>query len=264
MIIIGERINGMFRDVRSAIKNKDPKPIQELAKKQTECGAHYLDVNVGPAAPSKEQPDVMGWMIDAIQEVVDTPLALDNPKFDTIKVNIDRCKKPPLINSTKCGAMLQDYIGLAVEKKSGLIALTMDESGVPNDTDGRVMHAATAVQAAMDGGLPMSDLFVDPIILPVNVDEKLPSQVLQAIEQIGLLSAEKPHIVLGLSNVSQGTKERRLINRIYLALAVSRGLDAAIIDPMDEDLVNAAITAELLMGQHIYCDSFLSAYRARE
>ena len=109
----------------------------------------------------------------------------------------------------------------------------------------------------------MDDLYVDPIVLPVKASQAGPGVVLECIKQFSVLSDPPPHIIIGLSNLSQGSADRKLINRTFLAIAVGVGLDAAILDPLDTELMDATITAEMLMNRAIYSDSFLKAYRQR-
>jgi 5-methyltetrahydrofolate corrinoid/iron sulfur protein methyltransferase len=256
MLIIGERINGMFQDVKKAIQTKDKTIIQNLARRQVAAGAQVLDVNVGPA--SSDQIGTMKWLVEIIQEVVDVTLALDSSKPAVIKEAIGLCKKPVFINSTTAQKEKLDVLlSLAVEKEASLIGLTMDEKGIPRDADSRAEMAVKIVTEAAEKGLPMERLYLDPIILPCNVAQAQALQVLETIRQIKILASPPPRTVLGLSNVSQGTPHRPLINRIYLVMAMAAGLDAAIVDPMDRELMEAAITAELLLNKTIYCDSFL-------
>ena len=114
---------------------------------------------------------------------------------------------------------------------------------------------------AMEGGLDIDRLYIDTIILPVNVSPKTPLVCLSAISQIRMFSDPSPHMVLGLSNVSQRCNNRGLINSTYLAMAMGHGLDAAIMDPLDTELMNTAITGDLLKEKMIYCDSYLEAAR---
>jgi len=116
------------------------------------------------------------------------------------------------------------------------------------------------VAAAAEAGIEMPEVFIDPVILPVNVTQVTPLHVMTAIQQVRLLSDPPPKTVLGLSNVSQGTAQRSLINRTYLVMATAAGLDAAIVDPMDTELMNAVITAELLLDKQVYCDDYIKAY----
>jgi 5-methyltetrahydrofolate corrinoid/iron sulfur protein methyltransferase len=115
----------------------------------------------------------------------------------------------------------------------------------------------------MEAGIPVEDIYLDPIILPVNVTQPQALEALESIREFKILSDPPPKTVVGLSNISQGTDKRNLINRIFLVMAIANGLDAAIVDPMDKELMDAVITAELLLNKHIYCDSFLDAYRKK-
>jgi 5-methyltetrahydrofolate corrinoid/iron sulfur protein methyltransferase len=259
MFVIGERINGMFKEVKRAVEARDKGAIQELARRQLAAGADALDVNVGPT--KGKAVDNMLWLIEAIQEVTDAPICVDTPKFDVMSEAVNACENPTIINSTKASVpQLDRFVPLAAETGSQLIALTLDETGVPRDVDGRVTMGATIVTKAMEHGLPVEDLFVDPVILPVNVAPKQPVAVMGAISQLKLISDPPPRFVLGLSNVSQNCKERSLLNRIYLAMCIGVGLNAAIMDAFDEDLMEAAITAEVLLEKQLYCDDYISAY----
>jgi 5-methyltetrahydrofolate corrinoid/iron sulfur protein methyltransferase len=269
MIAIGERINGMFEDVKKAIVAKDKAVIQDLAKRQSEAGADYLDVNVGTAADDQE--GTMQWLVETIQETCDTPLALDSQKINVLEagLKVARTDKGILLNSSPLNKksdeeILAKHVELAKGCNGSLIALTMDKEGVPQNVDRRVEIAAEIVETTMSLELPTDRLFIDPIVLPVNVPgaQEQPGYIMQAIAQIILLAEPRPHITVGLSNVSQGTTERSLINRTFLAMAMAAGLDSAIMDVFDEPLVDAAATAEILLSQQIYSDSFLKAYRA--
>ncbi|MBL7154036.1 MAG: dihydropteroate synthase [Phycisphaerae bacterium] len=269
MILIAERLNGMFTDVKEAIANKDKKIIQELAKKQTEAGATYLDVNVGTAAADQE--GTMQWLVESIQETCSTPLCLDSQKLDVIAAGLKviNADNGVLLNSTPLNKksdeeVFDKYMEMAdqVGPKANLIALTMDKNGVPQDTDNRVAIAAEIVSKAMEKGFDTQRLFIDPIVLPVKVPnaQVQPCNIMAAMDQIRYLADPAPHMTVGLSNLSQGASERSLINRVFLAMAMSRGLDSAIVDVFDTDLVNVVATTEMLMNKQIYSDSFLKVY----
>jgi 5-methyltetrahydrofolate corrinoid/iron sulfur protein methyltransferase len=269
MIIIAERINGMFKDVKQAIADKDKKIIQQLAKKQTEAGASYLDVNVGTAAADQE--GTMQWLVETIQETCSTPLCLDSQKPDVIAAGLKvvNAENGVILNSTPLNRksdeeIFDKYLEMANKAgpKASIITLTMDKNGVPQDIDTRVALAAEIVSKAMEKGFDPQCLFIDPIVLPVKVPnaQVQPGNILTAMEQIRLLSDPPPHMTVGLSNISQGASERSLINRIFLAMAVSRGLDSAIADVFDRDLMNVVATSDMLMNKQIYSDSFLKVY----
>jgi len=260
MITIGERINGMFTDVKNAIKNKDAKVVQELAQRQTDAGATYLDVNVGTAAA--DQLDAMKWLVEVIQEAVKTPIALDSQKLEVIKAGLEVIKNDVMINSAQGDPETLDiYMELAKKHNAALICLTMNKDGVPQNVDTRVEIAVTIVEKATEHGIDMNKIFIDPILLGVNVDQKQPAYMLEVFNQIKLLSDPPPHITVGLSNFSQGTKEKSLLNRTFLTMAITAGLDTALMDVLDKDLMDAAICSEMVMNKQIYSDSFLKAAR---
>jgi 5-methyltetrahydrofolate corrinoid/iron sulfur protein methyltransferase len=269
MILIAERLNGMFTDVKQAIADKDKKVIQGLAKKQTEAGATYLDVNVGTAAADQE--GTMQWLVETIQETCSTPLCLDSQKPGVIAAGLKvvNSENGLILNSTPLNKKTDEeifdkYIAMAEQAgpKASIIALTMDKNGVPQDIDSRVAIAAEIVSKAMEKGFDTQRLFIDPIILPVKVPnaQVQPGNILTAMDQIRYLADPPPHMTVGLSNLSQGATERSLINRVFLAMAMSRGLDSAIADVFDKDLMNVVATAEMLMNRQIYSDSFLKVY----
>jgi 5-methyltetrahydrofolate corrinoid/iron sulfur protein methyltransferase len=269
MILIAERLNGMFTDVKQAIAEKDKKVIQGLAKKQTEAGAAYLDVNVGTAAADQE--GTMQWLVETIQETCSTPLCLDSQKPGVIAAGLKvvNAENGLILNSTPLNKKTDEeifdtYIAMAEQAgpKASIIALTMDKNGVPQDIDARVAIAAEIVSKAMEKGFDTQRLFIDPIILPVKVPnaQVQPGNILTAMDQIRYLADPPPHMTVGLSNLSQGATERSLINRVFLAMAMSRGLDSAIADVFDKDLMNVVATAEMLMNKQIYSDSFLKVY----
>ena len=271
MILIGERINGMFSDVKQAIADKNKQVIQDLAKQQTEAGATYLDVNVGTAAADQE--GTMQWLVEAIQETCSTPLSLDSqkPKVIAAGLKVLNAKAGAILNSTPLNKksdeeVFDKYIAMAEQAgpRVNVITLTMDKNGVPQDTDTRVALAAEIVSKAMEKGFNTQRLFIDPIVLPVKVPnaQAQPGNILTAMEQIRLLADPPPHMTVGLSNISQGAKERSLINSVFLAMAASHGLDSAIADVLDESFMNVVAAAEVLMNKQIYSDSFVKAYLA--
>ncbi|OGW83703.1 MAG: methyltetrahydrofolate--corrinoid methyltransferase [Omnitrophica bacterium RIFCSPLOWO2_01_FULL_45_10] len=262
MIIIGELINGMYKDVAKAIANREEDVIQRLAADQAAEGANFLDVNTGPY--SKSPKEDMKWLVESIQKKVDIPLALDSTKLDVIEEGLKLVKRRAIINSTNADDDKMDKVFMLAKKYNAqAIGLTMDKSGVPNNKDKRLELAAKILAKSIDYGLKAEDIYLDPIVLPVNVAQTQGAEVLESIREFRLLSDPMPNTVIGLSNVSQGTNLRSLVNRTFLVMAIANGLTAAIMDPLDKELVDASITAELILNKHIYCDSFLNAYRKR-
>lgn len=261
MIIISERINGMFKAVRNAIMEKDAAAIQRIAREQIAMGADVLDVNVGPA--SSDKAGAMQWLVETIQEVTDKPLCLDTPIPGVMEAALKVCDNPRIINSTNGEKeKLDALLPLAAEYDAEIIGLAMDAKGIPRDASGRTEIALQILASAMEHGIEPDRLYIDPVVLPVNAVQQQAPNTLKALNEIRILSDPPPKTVVGLSNISQGSQMRSLLNRIYLVMCVANGLDAAIVDPADRELVDAAITADLLMNKAIYADDFLKAYRA--
>ena len=262
MIAVAERINGMFKDVRKAIQKKDAAVIADLAQRQTAQGAKYLDINVGTAAADQEA--AMRWLVECVQAACKTPIALDSQKLPVIQAGLAVCDgRPVMINSCSGDPEKLDvYMPLAVQHNASLVALALNVDGVPQNVDTRVEIAMTIVAKAMEHGLDPTKVFIDPIILPVTVDQKQPLYICEVIKQIKtVLCDPAPNTIVGLSNISQGTSMRPLINRTCLVMLQAYGLDAAIIDVLDTEIMDATISADVLMNKFIYSDSYLKSAR---
>ena len=260
MIIIGERINGMFKKVREAIQKKDPAFIQDLALRQVKAGAGVLDINVGTA--SADPVTDMVWLVRTVQAVTKVTLSIDSARHDSLEAGLAAVKGSRMLNSTTGKAEdLEKLLPLAAKYDASVVALTIDEEGVPATTDKRVEIAATILARAMDKGVGVDKLYIDPITLPVNCAQDQPLRVFAALDQFRMLSDPAPHMCIGLSNISQRLKEHQLLNRTFLIMCMAHGLDSAILDPLDEELMRATVTAEMLCNKFIYADSFLGSTR---
>jgi 5-methyltetrahydrofolate corrinoid/iron sulfur protein methyltransferase len=268
MQIFSERINGMYRDVRGAINEKEKSVVQELVREQVAGGADVMDINLGPTKGDPVENFV--WLAETVAEATDRPISLDSAKPDVLvgavpKVHAALPERKLVINSsTSTPDVMAKLIPVAVENGAGIIGLTMDQDGVPSDVEKRVECGAMFLMEAMAAGLTPDDVYLDPIILPVNVAPKQPLIVMEAIRQLSMVNDPAPHFILGLSNVSQKCLMNHLINRTYLVMAISAGLDAAIMDAGDKDLVEAAVSAEVLMEKHLYSDDYLKAWRMQK
>ncbi len=259
MIFIGERINAGFKDIKAAIQNKDGDVIREWAKKQADCGANYIDVNLGTAS---NKPEDLVWMIEQVQAEVDLSISIDNNKPTMIREAISVCNKPPLINSTTAEEeRLDELLPIAAEHGASIIGLVMDESGSPKSADKRVETAGKIIAKIMEYDMSPEQLFLDPIVMPLKFMQDQATEILNAASQFQLFSDPPCHIVCGLSNISNGTKHKKLINRTFAVMMVANGMDAVIMDVCDEELMNAVLTAELVMNKSIYADSYLEAFK---
>ena len=264
MFVIGERINGMFKDIGDAILAKDPQPVRAMAEKQLAAGADALDINVGTRVPKPERGAAMEWLVDSVREVTTVPLSIDSPSLVIVRAGLAKAcaKGRGIINSTTGQqGKVEEVMKLAHEFSAGIVGLSIDEKGVAATADAKLEIGMRIIAAAAEAGVPTEDVYLDPIILPVNCNQSAPGIVMETISQFKMLSDPAPHIVIGLSNLSQGASERSLINRTFLVMAIGAGLDASIHDPLDEELTNAMVTAELLLNKSIYSDSYLAAYR---
>ncbi len=279
MQIIGEKINIITKYIAKAVDEKDPKPIQELAKKQVAGGATHLDVNIGPARKSGHE--TMEWLVNIIQEVVDVPLCLDTTNHAAIEAGLRVHRGKAIINSTSAAReRMETMFPLAAEYNADIIGLALAGRGMPGSTEERCTLAMDVIAGAAEFGVDPENLYLDPIVLAVNGMQEHAMPILEAIEMFGSLNEPPVKTVVGLSNISNGAPEemRAILNRTYLVMAMQRGLTSAICDP-DEDrlmeLVNKAEnmgnnivledilnqdelkTVEVLKGNILYCHSYL-------
>lgn len=262
MFIIGELINGMYQNIGKAIKAKNKTVIQECALAQLKAGADALDLNCGPA--SRQPISDIQWLVESVQEVTDKPLALDSSKPAVIDSGLKVIKNKVIINSTTADPeKLELLVPLAKKHQAKLIGLTISTKGIPQNKDQRLELAATIVAYCSEQGFPIEDLYLDPIVLPVNVAQAQMQDILESIREFKIISEPSPKTIVGLSNVSQGSSLRSLINATFVTMAIACGLDAAILDPQDKELMDAVITANLILNREIYCDSYLEAYRKK-
>jgi len=268
MIIFSERINGMYRDVRGAINDKNKAIVQQLAREQVDGGADVIDINLGPTKGDPAENFV--WLARTVQEVTDKPLSLDSAKPDLLVQVVPKVKQALpdtklVINSSTAAPENMDKLSpLAAANGAGIIGLTMDQEGVPGNVEKRVECGAAFLVQALEAGLAPEDIYLDPIILPVNVAPKQPWNVMEAIRQLALVNDPPPRFIIGLSNVSQKCLMNHLLNRTYLVMCIAAGLNAAIMDAADRDLVEALISAEVLMDKHLYSDDYVKAWRMQK
>lgn len=259
MILIGERINAGFKDIKAAIGDNNADVIKDWARKQAAGKADYIDVNMGTASNKAE---TLCWMIEQVQSVVDLPISIDNNKPAIIKEAIKVCNKPPLVNSTTAvDEKLDEMLPIIAEHSASFIGLVMDEDGTPKSADKRIENAGKIIAKAMEHGIPTDHVFLDPIIMPVKHMQDQCKEILNAASQFHLFADPPCHVVCGLSNAASGTTHKKLINRTFAAMLIASGLDAIILNVLDDELVNTILTAELIMNRSIFADSYIEAFR---
>jgi 5-methyltetrahydrofolate corrinoid/iron sulfur protein methyltransferase len=258
LIVVGERINGQFPQVAKAIDAKDTKFIQDLALAQVNAGAHILDINTGPGR--EDAAAAMAWLVKSVQDIVDVRLSIDSPGLKVQQAGLAECKKTPLMNSTTAEQKrMERFFPLAKDSNAEIVCLTIDEKGIPNTVEGRSEIAMTLMANAMERGLSPEQVYLDPVVLPITAAQDQCQVLCESLTAFRSLNSPPPKTIVGLSNVSSGAEERSLLNRTYLAMLLGRGLDAAIVDPNDVDLMKIVKAAEVLLNQKLYANSFLRA-----
>jgi len=240
VILVGENINIMSKTIGPAVKERDPKPIQELAKAETEAGVDYLDLNIGPAR--KAGDELMEWVVNTVQEVTDKPLSMDTTNLVAMEAGLKVAKSKPLMNSV---SLQPDRLGqglqLAKKYNADMIGLLWGAEGMPRDANERAVLAVDIVYQGNERGIPNENIWIDPIASPVSVEI---NQVKACVEFMAMLGEIAPGCksTVGLSNVSNGTPThlRPWLNRTYMIMLMKYGLYSAIVDAFDTDLIKIA------------------------
>ena len=260
MIIIGEKINGAVPSTGEAIKNRDADYIRDLAKRQEEAGADYLDVCAG-TAPDLEY-DALCWLLDIVQSTSELPICLDSPDPQMLIKVIDKVEHPGILNSIsgehdKCDLLLPL---LAERPEWSVMALCSDNDGVAAKAEDKFAIAERIMARVEEFGIEQSRVFIDPSVLAVSAVEGAGMEFARSIQ---LIKERWPEVKVAaaVSNVSFGAPARGLINHIFLALTLEKGLDAGIIDPTNRDMIGAMYATELLMGRDARSRRFNKAFR---
>jgi cobalamin-dependent methionine synthase I len=237
MVLIGESIHIISKDVNDAVKERNQQVIQDLAKQQTQAGADYIDLNLGPA--KRDPEEVTQWLVNTIQGVSDLPVSVDTLNPVAMEAGLKACKKRPLLNSASGRTDSKErMLPLAKKYNTDVVISVLTDKGCPPDIDSRIESIMETVALANEMGIPNENIWVDPIILPVSADQK---QVREALEFISMLADLLPGVksTVGLSNVSNGTPEelRGILNRTYMVMLGRNGLYSAIADVLDKELV---------------------------
>jgi len=260
MKIIGEKINGTRKSVARAIRERDAEFIISLAKAQVDAGADLLDINAG-STPDNETQDLI-WLVETVQDAIDIQLCLDSSRPEPLMAALKVVSQKPMINSISGEpSRLEEILPLAAENNCELIALALDEGGIPKTAEDRMQVIRSMVEKTRNAGLADEKLYIDPLVLSIATDMEAGNTTLKVIQQIRREFPEA-HITMGLSNVSFGLPSRHLINSKFLTLALAVGMDSAIIDPTDKNMSQALAVTELLLGRDRFCRNYTNAHRA--
>jgi 5-methyltetrahydrofolate--homocysteine methyltransferase len=261
MLIIAERINATRKRIGQAFAARDAALVEGEARRQAAAGADVIDVNAA-LAPEAEV-DCMAWAVGILREAIDKPLAIDTASPAAARAGLALLPKGTAVLNSISGerARLEAMLPLAVEFQTRLVALAMDDSGMPSTVEAR-WAAVERIFAATDAaGIPRERIFVDPLIRPAATNPEHVAQCLRMIAEVAA-RGRGAGTVVGLSNVSYGLPQRRHLNRTFLAMASAAGLTAAILDPLEPDMMATVLAGQCLTGRDEYCMKYITAERA--
>lgn len=261
MIIIGEKLNGSIPSVAKAIAERDADLIRERAKMQAEAGADFLDV----CASVEEEVEVetLKWMIDIVQEVTDTRICVDSPSAKTCAEGIKLCKRPGLVNSVSLeGNKIDTIFPVIADTDWECVALLCDNDGIPDSVEKRMKVFHGIMEKAKEYNIAPSRLHIDPLVVTLSTDQTALTVFAQCCRQI---KAEYPdiHITSGLSNISYGLPVRKNINQAFMVLAMNAGMDSAIVDPTNKNMIGMIYAANALLEKDEYCLNYIAKFGAR-
>lgn len=262
MIIIGEKINGSIPVVADAIARRDADFIKARAIAQAEAKASFIDCCA--SVPEAEEVETLCWMIDCIQEVTDLPISVDSPSPQVLAQAYRFCKKPGIFNSVSGEGDKIDTIFpiMAQPENKGwqAIALLSDDTGIPKCAADRLRVFDKIMTKAKEYGISPDRLHIDPLVEMLCTSE---NGIDTNVEVIRTVRGQYPsiHITAAVSNISFNLPVRKLINYGFLVLAMSAGLDSAIMDPTNRDMLGLAYAAEALLGEDDYCMEYIGVYR---
>jgi cobalamin-dependent methionine synthase I len=260
MIIIGELINASRKAIKAAIEAGDAEAIQKVAKDQAEAGADYIDVNAGIFVG--KEPEYLTWLVRTVQQVTDKPCAIDSPDPAAIEAALSVHQGTPMINSISLEKDRYDkLIPIIAGTDIKVIALCMSDAGMPRTVDDRMKIVDTLVNGLVHHNVKMENIFVDPLVQPVSVDKTFGIEFINTIERI-VTNFSGIHTACGLSNISYGLPARKFMNRTFMTMAIAKGLDGAIVNPLDSKMMATIIAAEALAGKDNFCMTYLKAFRA--
>lgn len=260
MIIIGEKINGSIPIVADAIARRDADFIKQRAAAQERAGVTFIDCCA--SVPESEELETLKWMIDCIQEATDLPIAVDSPSADVLAEAWKFCKKPGLINSVSGeGDKIDKIFPILAENKGWeVIALLSDDTGIPKNAADRLKVFDKIMDKAKTYGIAPNRIHIDPLVEMLCTSE---NGIETNVEVISTVRAKYPsiHITAAVSNISFNLPVRKMVNWGFTVLAMNAGLDSAILDPTNRDMMGLIFATEALLGMDDYCIEYIGAYK---
>ena len=259
MLIVGEKINATRKQIGQACQERNGELIIQTVKEQVQAGADCIDVNAG--LPGKEV-ETMEWVLGLVQQSTDLPIMLDSSDPVAMKKGLELLKSKPIVNSISMEKeRLESFTPLLSEHQCGVVGLCVSDAGMPTGVDDRLATVDAMIEHLTGKcGKKIEEIYLDLGVFPVSAQPKAPMDMAIAVEKV---MAKYPgvHTIAGLSNVSFGLPERRTLNLTFLALLISRGLDAAICDPNTVGLHATIKAAELLSNRDEFAMNYITAHR---
>ncbi len=261
MIIVGELINASRKAINAAIEAGDAAAIAQVAKDQAKSGADYIDVNAGMFMG--REAEYLKWLVETVQSATDRPCCIDSPDPAAIEAGLAVHKGAAMINSISLEKDRYEKM-LPIVAGSGLkvVALCMSDEGMPETTDQRMSIADRLIDSLVQNNVPLDDIYVDPLVQPVSTNKMYGVEFLDAVEKI-MTTFKGVHTMCGLSNISYGLPARKFMNQTLMVMAIAKGLDGAIVNPLDKRMMACITAAETLAGRDEFCTKYLKAYRAK-
>ncbi len=262
MLIVGELINASRKKIGLAIENQDKAFIQKTASDQLQNGADYIDVNAGIFVG--KEAEYLKWLVSTVQDAVEAPCCIDSPDPEAIEAALSIHKGTAIINSISLEKKRYDaFLPLLAGTDLKVVALCVSDEGMPETADARTAIADKLINGLVQKNVLIENIYVDPLVQPIATNSNFGVEFLRAIEKI-TTTYEGVHTICGLSNISYGLPERKFLNQTFMVMAISKGLDAAIVNPLDKQMMASIIAAETLIGNDNFCMNFLKAYRAKK
>ena len=258
MIIIGEKINGSIPSAGKAIAERNEEWIRHLARIQEDANADYLDCC---ASVNVNELETMKWMLDIMQDETSTKICVDSPDPKVCVDALPFCKKPGLVNSVSLEGDKIDVIFPAIaDTKWNVVALLSSEQGIPSSVEERMVNFDKLMEQAAKYGIAANRIFVDPLVEGLATNQE---SLLTFAAVCREIKAKFPqiHITSGLSNISFGLPVRKMLNMAFMTLAMQAGMDSAIVDPTNRDMMGIIYATDALLGNDDFCVEYISAYR---
>lgn len=258
MIIIAEKINGSIPSMGKAIAERNEEWIKDIAKKQADSGADFIDVC---ASVEVGEVETLEWLIGLVQSVTDTPISVDSPDARICVEGMKFCKKPGLINSVSGeGDKIDVVFPVIADTKWEVMALLCDDTGIPKSASDRIRVLDHIMAKVDEHGIAHNRVHIDPLVEMLCTSEDGIAMLLEVMNYIKA-NYPKVHISGAVSNISFNLPYRKIINLAFAVMAINAGMDSAVLDPLNRDLRGAIYATEALMGEDFMCMEYIGAFR---